>query len=305
MAVSVGLLLMLELTGRLLPTPAPPLVLPAHPTRGWSLPVGQTFSFGGVQATTNSLGLRSPEPTADAPLRILTLGDSSVFGDGVADEETFSAVLAQRTGWDVQNGGVPGYTCAQSSDRYAELADVIQPDVLIIYSAHNDARVIRSDEAWMGAVEHPVGLLRLASLGATWVRIQRKIPRMSLREYRRCLSALLAAQAAAGGKSLLVTPVSKADFLKEDPLQRALIGPYFQVLAETAAATETPLLNLLDGRWSQGRHADALMLDPVHPNAVGHALIGKWMHAGLLTGGLVEGALPSDLPRPGTQNSPF
>ena len=106
-AIFSGLLVGLEIAGRLLPVPSPPSELPAHPQRGWSLPVAQSFSFDGVPATTNSLGLRSPEPTQQPQLRILTLGDSSVFGHGVADDETFAAVLAARTGADVQNGGCP------------------------------------------------------------------------------------------------------------------------------------------------------------------------------------------------------
>ena len=306
MVVFFGLLGGLELAGHALPAPVSPQILPAHPTRGWTLPADQTFSFGNIQARTNSLGLRSPEPEAEPSLRVLTLGDSSVFGDGVEDAETFSAVLAQRTGWDVQNGGVPGYTCRQSSERFAELVAVLEPDVLLIYSAHNDARVIRDDEAWMGAIDHPIGLLRLASMGATWVRIQRQIPRMSLPEYRRCLHGLIDAQAGRDGQTMLITPVSKADFQHwVDPLERELIGPYFRTLFAVAEESETLLLNLLDQRWSQGQHADALLLDAVHPNAIGHNLIGKWIHAGLLSGGVVEGAYPPDLPRPGTRNSPF
>ena len=135
-----------------------------------------------------------------------------MFGHGVADDETFAAVLAARTGADVQNGGVPGYTCAQSALRYAEVVAALKPDIVLVYSALNDARIIRSDEAWMGAVPHPIGIFRLAAAGATWLRIQRGVPRLTVGEYRRCLTGLIDAQAARGGQTMLITPVSEVDF---------------------------------------------------------------------------------------------
>ena len=57
-AMLAGMVLILEVTGHMLPTPAPPLTLPAHPERGWTLPVSAEFNFGGITATTNHLGLR-------------------------------------------------------------------------------------------------------------------------------------------------------------------------------------------------------------------------------------------------------
>ncbi len=307
LGILLVLLLSLEVAGRLLPTPEVPIVLPAHPTRGWTLPVSASFTFAGVPATSNSLGLRSPEPQENPTLRILSLGDSTVFGHGVADGHTFSDVLAARTGADVQNAGVPGYTCRQSADRYREVVDALDPDILLIYSMHNDARVIRADESWLGAaVAHPIGVIRLASAAATWVRIQRGSSRMSIPEFQHCLKGLIAAQLARGGKTLLLTPISNADFDPSVDLSKQEgVGPFYGAIRQVAEQTDTLHLDLTDRRWSNKKEVGDLMLDEVHPTSFGHRLLARWIHAGLLSGGLMTGEVPKDIPKPGTRNSPF
>src|SRR5437867_4072371 len=71
-----------------------------------------------VHVRTNELGLRGPSvPPRPAPgiHRILALGDSATFGEGLAAEEAFPALLegelAARTGerYEVLNAGVEGY----------------------------------------------------------------------------------------------------------------------------------------------------------------------------------------------------
>lgn len=297
----------LEGTGRLLPVPEVPIVLPGHAERGWTLPVSSEFSFAGVPATSNSLGLRSPEPASEPALRMLALGDSTVFGHGVADGHTFADVLAERTGADVQNAGVPGYTCRQSAHRYREVVDVLAPDILLIYSMHNDARIIRSGEGWLGAsMAHPSGLVRLLSAASTWVRIQRRISRMSLGEFRGCLTEIISEQRARGGETLLITPTSDAAFAPELDLESMDgVGPFYAVIRGVAEETDTLHLDLTDMRWTKQKSRSEMMLDEVHPTSIGHRFIARWIHAGLLGGGLIDGPIPRDLPKPGTRNAPF
>jgi hypothetical protein len=87
-------------------------------------------AFGGVDVRVNALGLRGVETTlAPAPgaVRILVLGDSVVFGQGVALDETFPARLAVRLGarWQMPvealNAGAQGY------DTVAEAAAITDP----------------------------------------------------------------------------------------------------------------------------------------------------------------------------------
>lgn len=100
--------------------------------------------------STNSHGLRADELRAregEAPLRILTLGDSTTFGWGVANHESYAAYLEERIhaahpGRDVQviNGGQPGYTCHQGLYLLQRTQLVPQMDVLLFTYLLNDAR---------------------------------------------------------------------------------------------------------------------------------------------------------------------
>jgi len=97
--------------------------------------------------STNSLGFRgAPEVPAekqDDEIRIMVVGDSTAFGYGVPDQNTFSQViektLRDKTGKNVTvvNTASPGHTSHQGLrilDRHGEL---IRPD-LLVWSYNND-----------------------------------------------------------------------------------------------------------------------------------------------------------------------
>ena len=119
---TIAVLLLLEAIGR--------WAIPERPANqegfisdselGWRLPMNQTMRWRGVPAKINSLGLRSPEPSRKKKTKVLIVGDSSVFGDGVPDQHTMSSQLERILGqeYNVQNGGVPGFTCLQSQILY-------------------------------------------------------------------------------------------------------------------------------------------------------------------------------------------
>ncbi|MDP2305115.1 MAG: SGNH/GDSL hydrolase family protein [Pseudomonadota bacterium] len=115
----------------------------------------------------NSLGLRGDElasvgtPGGGKSARILTLGDSSIYGHGVATAEVFGAVVAARVsaargaggqdagGVEAVNGGVPGYSTFQSLGLLARLAPIVHPDVVIVGNLWSDAcRAAITDRAW-------------------------------------------------------------------------------------------------------------------------------------------------------------
>jgi lysophospholipase L1-like esterase len=267
----------LEMAGRALPSqPIGFQGLIPHPERGWTLPASSRFEFGDHPVATNSLGLRSPEPGSDSKDRILVLGDSTPFGDGVGDDETFAARLAVLTQREVQNAGVPGYTCPQSLHRYRELADDLQPRWLIVYSLVNDARLLRGeDEAWLEATASGPGLLRLLRWTQLRRRIERQEPRVDLEDYASCLHTLAMEQRARGGATLLVVPVTMADFQNVPADQRGLPGRYRAALLRVAEDHDIAVLDLGQLDWAGFRPPDALMLDDVHPSAEGHARIAQ------------------------------
>ena len=60
-------------------------------------------------AEPNGDGFRGPAWPAPSPSDILVFGDSQVFGLGVEDDQTFSAVLQEQLHAPVLNAGVPTY----------------------------------------------------------------------------------------------------------------------------------------------------------------------------------------------------
>jgi lysophospholipase L1-like esterase len=77
-------------------------------------------------------------------LRIFTLGDSSVYGYGVEDEEVFSSVaasaLSERLGrpCEAVNGATPGYSSEQSLSLLRQLGVRVGPDWVVIASLWSD-----------------------------------------------------------------------------------------------------------------------------------------------------------------------
>jgi lysophospholipase L1-like esterase len=113
----------------------------------WSVRPRIHVNYFGAEVTTNSLGQRSPElsPKSPATFRILSLGESTTFGVGVRDDETYSARLARelaesdpRRRFEVINAGVPAYSSFQSL-LYLQLRGLsLEPDLVLFYHELND-----------------------------------------------------------------------------------------------------------------------------------------------------------------------
>jgi lysophospholipase L1-like esterase len=96
--------------------------------------------------TTNSIGLRGPEPVQPKPvgeLRVLAVGDSTTFGLGVNDDETFVAKLESRLrtivpGATAINGGISGYNAVLEASLVRHFAPILKPDVVLIGVFWND-----------------------------------------------------------------------------------------------------------------------------------------------------------------------
>jgi lysophospholipase L1-like esterase len=142
-------LLVLELLARLLFAPPPPNAFPgltpssmADPELLWRNRPG--YAPEDEHGPINSLGFRGAEPAARrAAIRILSLGESTTFGDGVPWRETYShhlEELLQERGHDVEilNGGQRAWTIVQTL-RFLELELAeIAPDIVLVYHEWND-----------------------------------------------------------------------------------------------------------------------------------------------------------------------
>lgn len=69
---------------------------------------------------------------------VLALGDSITFGTGAPPETSYPAVLAQLTGWNVVNAGVPGDTSAGALARLPELLQQHEPKLVLVSIGGND-----------------------------------------------------------------------------------------------------------------------------------------------------------------------
>jgi lysophospholipase L1-like esterase len=135
----------------------PILEVRANALRGYEMvPDTDPFTYQ-HPAHVNHLGLRGPdvperarrEPLekADSELRILCLGDSMTYGQGVADEETIPVLLEgalaraaseRRREIRVVNGGVRGYGTQEEIALLTELGPRIAPDAVVLLWYPND-----------------------------------------------------------------------------------------------------------------------------------------------------------------------
>ena len=82
-----------------------------------------------------SQGKAQPVPAGST---VLALGDSLTYGTGASAEASYPAVLAELTGWNVVNAGVPGDTSAQALARLPALLAEHRPKLVIVSIGGND-----------------------------------------------------------------------------------------------------------------------------------------------------------------------
>lgn len=125
----------------------PILMMRANPHRGWEMVPGLEHYTYQHPVHVNALGLRGPEVTEKRPheLRVLVLGDSLVYGQGVGDDETLPVALEQALArrapqrpWSAVNSGHRAYDTAQEVALLEELGPRIQPDAAVLCWFWND-----------------------------------------------------------------------------------------------------------------------------------------------------------------------
>ena len=102
----------------------------------------------------NDFGLRGPDierEVAPGTRRVLALGDSQTFGNGVAEEATWPFLLEEQlterfggTRWQVLNAGISGTDTWQHAMLLARLADTLEFDAVVLAFYVND--VVRRSE---------------------------------------------------------------------------------------------------------------------------------------------------------------
>jgi lysophospholipase L1-like esterase/Flp pilus assembly protein TadD len=195
----------------------------------------------------NRHGFRGPdfrESRPDGVLRIACAGDSSTFGLGVGDEETWPAFLQRQLGGLLEgvavveaiNTGVPGYSTEQSKRQFLRDVLPLRPDLLVVCpTAQNDASW-RANAGDATVLEHNSTLraqfdqwhvTRLLGLGGTDEAFRaagiRPVgtpgarPRVTLDEFAANLGVLTAAARERGAPTVLIVTEHSAAFEQAVP----------------------------------------------------------------------------------------
>jgi lysophospholipase L1-like esterase len=263
----------------------------------------------GVEVSVNTLGFRGPETTRAKPAgirRVLLIGDSTVYGHGVAQEATFASRLNESLGpmIEVINLGVPGYSTEQSINLLELRGWSLEPDLLVVASLWSDnnfdAFIDKDLLSERSAFEHSAaaGVSRVLQRSALYrwldwhLRLGPKAEavknvgwmlgrqptggfrRVAVNDYGANLQRLVDLAASAGAQTAFVALANSADL--GAPTEGAIAWPlYREVMTDVALRNGAPLLDVQTVFEADGAPWGDLFLDEMHPTERGHALIAS------------------------------
>jgi len=259
----------------------------AHKELGISFPV-----------STNHDGLRAPLVELDNPAddwRIMTMGCSTTFGWGVADDESYPAQLdtliadSGQDGVQVINGGQPGYTSFQGRWLWDSVLADYKPDVVLIGFIVQDARKAAYSDKSQAVLQGDARFLKdnilyklrtylwlFERLGSVQIEAKERGQgddggtfRVPLKEYGENLQALISAVQASGGTPVLFGyPLERTGYTKQHRY-------YIQATAEHAGV---PFFDPQPQMESASNGSELYFpRDRGHANAAGNRLIAKWV----------------------------
>ncbi|MBI5503775.1 MAG: hypothetical protein HY899_03165 [Deltaproteobacteria bacterium] len=276
-----------------------------------------TLLFG-HETHFNSLGVRDREPELPKPrgrFRIMLLGDSMVFGQGVAERDTVGEVLRTRLAGprvDVVSAGIPGWNTLSEEQFLDKTAKLIEPDLVVLLYVENDNE---PNDPFVRARQDPHGLgdalyraLLVRSRTFEWAayvyrsRIAGADPAVGQQAAR--WGDLVAAQGPSFAphdpgwiaSSGALTRMAQALAQRRARLVVFLfdlgtIAPTAQIHARLAEFERSSGVAVFETRsFFGGRVPAALMNAPLvdpHPNAIGHQLLGEGIARTLQERGLL------------------
>ena len=137
----------------------------------------RTFlSLGIASLLLVACGKSKKLPAIPAGKTVLAFGDSGTFGTGAAPGDDWPTLLARKTGWLIENAGIPGDTAEAGKRRFGALLEQHQPALVIIEIGGNDFLRRRDPKA---VKEDLRGMIRAArKQGAQVVLVT--VPELSL-----------------------------------------------------------------------------------------------------------------------------
>jgi lysophospholipase L1-like esterase len=277
---------------------------------GWGLPADRIVMSGSVAARINVLGLRGPDLPKRAPdeERILTLGDSSIFGDGVPESQVFSSVAAEllSTAWGRPVigviGGVPGHDSGQSLARLRQKGAAVEPTWVLVGNmwsdVYKDNGFARTDTA-VAKVKGPLhrfATYRVATILLDPWLLRRKVgwiasmdtdvpgdaadarSRVLLHDYVANLRAIADEAKKLGARPAFLALPAPIDLDPAGPPEE--VRTYRAAMRQVAEEVGAPYV---DGPAWLHAHGGTIghFADQVHPNVFGHKLVGEAVADGL------------------------
>src|SRR5262245_40814790 len=267
--------------------------------------------------TTNRMGFRGEvlaREKAAGVLRVIAVGNSSTFGWGVNDDETYPASLARALGTilpgrriEVMNAGVPGFASFQGRRLLEEQVLPLSPDYVVLAFGFNDSRRAAStDSAFAVAAGAPAAraarvvrhleiyrrLERLLGRARPADRLsptaeQRTVERVPVREYESNMLEMVRACARARPILLaMVIPPEYRDGLlrvaRESGVPFLETRPYLLARVQDPAVRAAHAAEIArhEEAWradTSGGWHDPAYVDKIHPSALGHALLAEWV----------------------------
>jgi lysophospholipase L1-like esterase len=265
------------------------------PELGFTYQPGRHVSWG----TINPLGLRGPAPPREKPpgtLRVLFIGDSTVYGVGIPEEATLYhtgvASLAARLPdreIDYLVGAIPGYSSYHSRVMLDRLLPY-DPDVVVFYvGAHNDhsrgryykdsdipRRMARRFDWW-----HRIRIVEAVELVSNvfyrkflrQFRSKENQARVSPREFEENMREMLRKTLDAGAEAVVLLPPYAASLLERHPTV-----PQYQEILERTAREFGVVHSSLQAVFERAAGEERALYqkhDDYHPSVFGHRLIGE------------------------------
>ncbi|MFN0152023.1 MAG: SGNH/GDSL hydrolase family protein [bacterium] len=268
--------------------------------------------------TLNNAGFRGPEigrVKSTGTLRVIAVGNSSTFGWGVDDDETYPAQLESRLrgrlaprAVEVMNAGIPGFTTFQGERILESELLPLDPDYVVLSFGFNDSRRAACTDSLFAvrASSVPGRLARAASHLAIYKRLERAIRgantdrlsptaeerttvRVPVEQYESRMKRLVRAVVDAGARPILLAMVIPPPY--RDALDRVARGagipfletqPYLRarVAAPDFAATHAAALARDAENWRGAPSVEwrsAAYADGIHPSGLGNELIAEWV----------------------------
>ncbi len=228
----------------------------------------------------------------DGVFQILGLGDSILFGVGLAADQTYLEEARRslaESGREVRiiNLATPGFNTMQENAAYAEVADRVAPDLVIVHYWADDARQYRVfdghvvDFGDMDENGDPIQALPLPRAVNEYLLLHSRVYRLvtyllvarqgnpAAADWNRVAEPLLEIhrRAARQGARLLVLASPGLARQRPEP------NPDLFSLRRLAQMHDFEVLDLAE--WLAGVSAASVAMDPVHFNAEGHRILGE------------------------------